>query len=58
MEMLDRNNKQFYLLLVSLSLFLTHGSFALQSQNEKFDLKDINQIRDIGSIDVSKDAQF
>ena len=57
MKILDCKNKPFYVLLVSLSLFLTHGSFALQTQNEKFDLDDINQIRDIGSIDVSKDAQ-
>ena len=58
MEMLDCYNKPFYLLLVSLSLFLTHGSFALQSQNEKFELKDINQIKDIGSLDVSKNADL
>jgi len=58
MEIFDRNNKPFYLSVVFLSLFLTHGSFALQSQNEKFELKDINQIKDIGSLDVSKDADL
>ena len=58
MEIFDRNNKPFYLSVVFLSLFLTHGSFALQSQNEEFELKDINQIKDIGSLDVSKDADL
>ncbi|SVE51899.1 uncharacterized protein METZ01_LOCUS504753, partial [marine metagenome] len=58
MEIFERNYKLFYLPVVFLSLFLTHGSFALQSQTEKINLEDINQIRDIGSIDVSKDADL
>ena len=58
MEIFDRNYKLFYLVIVFLSLFLTHESFTSQSQNEKFELKDINQIKDIGSLDVSKDAQL
>ena len=58
MEIFERINKPFYLSVVFLSLFLTHGSFALQSQHEKFELKDINQIKDIGSLDVSKDADL
>ena len=58
MEIFDRNNKPFYLLVVFLSLFLTHGSFALQSQDEKIKLEDINQIKDIGSINVAKDADL
>ena len=58
MEIFERNYKLFYLPVVFLSLFLTHGSFALQSQNEKFELKDFNQIKDIGSLDVSKDADL
>ena len=58
MEIFERNYKLFYLPVVFLSLFLTHGSFALQSQHEKFELKDINQIKDIGSLDVSKDADL
>ena len=57
MEIFDRNYKLLYLPLVFVSLFLTQESFALQSQNEKFELKDINQIKDVGSLDVSKDAQ-
>ena len=58
MEIFDRNYKLFYLVIVFLSLFLTHESFTSQSQNEKFELKDINQIKDVGSLDVSKDAQL
>ena len=58
MEIFDRNYKLLYLPLVFVSLFLTQESFALQSQNEKFELKDINQIKDVGSLDVSKDAQL
>ena len=58
MEIFDRNYKFLYLPLVFVSLFLTQESFALQSQNEKFELKDINQIKDVGSLDVSKDAQL
>ena len=58
MEIFDRNYKLFYLVIVFLSLFLTHESFTSQNQNEKFELKDINQIKDIGSLDVSKDAQL
>ena len=58
MEIFDRNYKLLYLPVVFVSLFLTQESFALQSQNEKFELKDINQIKDVGSLDVSKDAQL
>ncbi len=58
MEIFDRNYKLLYLPVVFLSFFLTQQSFTSQSQNEKFELKDINQIKDIGSLDVSKDAQL